>query len=285
MNPTPTLSDAAFHHGAAHLDHSRIVAAQRFWASPIVNGYREQIRVPATERFSVSPQHSHTRHYTNPRWLPGGDTCTETEYLGLVRSGFTIYMAAPAAFGPDIRVLVSEGMLPSATRWLDITERPPLPLDRRAELWLNCVSDVRSASVMLLLLPYDKSSIRGALVEAGVALGAGIPVVQVGTCRDIQPTPGGSDASFVGHPLWHVAPDINTGLEIAVDCGLSALRSTPMGPTTHGLRRPMERDPAARRNSPQEAPSTGCVANSDARATAPMNHQTDVPWFFRSATR
>lgn len=71
----------------------------------------------------------------------------------------------------------------------------------RQLLWIACAREAAAADGLILYLEPGETR-KGALIEAGAALGAGKPVFQVGTCASVEAGEG-SDASFTSHPRWH----------------------------------------------------------------------------------
>lgn len=88
------------------------------------------------------------------------------------------------------RALRSAG-LPIISTWID--EAGVGETADFGDLWIRCVNEAKSASA-LILYREDNEPLKGALIEAGSALGAGVPVFTVG-CDDP------SEYSFLNHPL------------------------------------------------------------------------------------
>ncbi len=87
--------------------------------------------------------------------------------------------------------LIAKLQIVTTSRWLIMSESKD---DRefRASVWTACIEDVKSADV-LLYYKGEGDSMKGALVEIGIALGAGIPIVVCGH--------GPFDNSFFCHSL------------------------------------------------------------------------------------
>ena len=90
-------------------------------------------------------------------------------------------------------------------RWSDLVGRVDDSSDKAARtFWLHDIEDVKKSDSLLLLAdPEDK--LRGALVEAGVALGLGKHVMVVGSHPDF--------GSWHNHPLVSHAESVTEGLE------------------------------------------------------------------------
>lgn len=98
---------------------------------------------------------------------------------------------------------------PVIARWID--KDPALPASEFRQLWIECVEDAAERADMVALFCAEGETLKGCLVEAGAALGRGKPVYQIGDCASLR-AGGGSDASFVHHPLWHRAPSIGAAV-------------------------------------------------------------------------
>ncbi len=79
---------------------------------------------------------------------------------------------------------------PVISSWIDHPGHPT-DLTEYADLWRACIAEASSAQVLLLYQEIGDSN-KGALVEAGAALGAGVQVIYVGPNRGVL--------SFLYHP-------------------------------------------------------------------------------------
>jgi hypothetical protein len=72
------------------------------------------------------------------------------------------------------------------------------------ELAVRCLSEIGTATALIV---YCESGelLKGALLEAGVALASGVPVYCVGTCNSISRV-------FIHHPIWHTCESIQDAL-------------------------------------------------------------------------
>lgn len=102
-----------------------------------------------------------------------------------MRSG--IYVASKAAHGPAWAALRSDG-LPICSTWID--EAGEGETSDWSDLWVRCIEEATNARA-LIALHVDGETWKGAYVEIGAALAAGVPVFVVGN------PPG----SWVHHPL------------------------------------------------------------------------------------
>ena len=73
------------------------------------------------------------------------------------------------------------------------------------DLSSRCIFEATQAD-WLILYCETEDFLKGALLEAGAALGAGVPVICVGNCKSISPT-------FEHHPLWFRAETIDEALK------------------------------------------------------------------------
>lgn len=106
--------------------------------------------------------------------------------------GPTIYVASRTRHAPHWREMRAAGW-PIISSWIDESE--PGQSGDPADLWCRVVDEIKaSAGVVLLAMPDDV--LTGALVEVGIALGAGLPVVIVGTAPQVH-----KHCGFKSHPL------------------------------------------------------------------------------------
>lgn len=96
----------------------------------------------------------------------------------------------------------------TSSRWLHMGESKD-DKSFRADVWIKCVEDVKSSKA-LVYYKAEGDSMKGALVEIGIAFASGIPVV---ICGD-----GPFDNSFFCHPLvsGRVGPTMEHGLTVAL---------------------------------------------------------------------
>lgn len=97
-----------------------------------------------------------------------------TDVLCAPRSG--IYVASKIRHAPTWRAMRAEG-IPIISTWID--EAGPGESKDLANLWDRCVNEAASARV-LLLYRLPEETLKGAFVELGAALKAGVPVCAVG---------------------------------------------------------------------------------------------------------
>lgn len=118
-----------------------------------------------------------------------------------------IYIASKVHRASSWRTLRS--VYPIVSRWID----KPDGMDEREyrQLWDECIEDAAERADMLIVFAAEGDTLKGCLIEAGAALGAGKPVYQVGTCHSLR-AGDGSDASFVRHRRWHVVPTIGAAV-------------------------------------------------------------------------
>jgi nucleoside 2-deoxyribosyltransferase len=91
-----------------------------------------------------------------------------------------IYIASKAFHRPQWRQLRDEGV-PIISRWIDVDDKftaDPAELDFEA-LWDTCVEDVLACDVLVCYVGPGEV-LKGALVELGIAIGAGKQILLVG---------------------------------------------------------------------------------------------------------
>ncbi len=76
-----------------------------------------------------------------------------------------------------------------------------------AELSQRCLEEIRSAKAMVLYCE-DDDLLKGALIEAGAAIMAGVPVIQVGNSPSINRV-------FRKHALWYEVESIPAAFALA----------------------------------------------------------------------
>jgi len=111
-----------------------------------------------------------------------------------------IYVASKAFLGPMWRALRDNG-LPICSTWIDESE--PGQTSDWAALWVRCVREASEADCVLC---YAESGevLKGALVEVGIALGHGIPIIWVGP-----------ELSVCHHPSVIRASSLTDGIDLA----------------------------------------------------------------------
>ena len=72
------------------------------------------------------------------------------------------------------------------------------------ELAVRCLSEIGTATALILYCEPGET-LKGALMEAGVALASGVPVYCVGTCESISRV-------FIHHPLWHISESLEDAI-------------------------------------------------------------------------
>lgn len=114
----------------------------------------------------------------------------------------TFYTASKVKHAPLWRSLRKRGY-PINSTWID--EAGEGESADYSELATRCVNEIRSADFILL---YCKPGqlLKGALIEAGIALALGKEVRCVGNCHTISRV-------FKSHPLWKKFPNILTALK------------------------------------------------------------------------
>ena len=124
---------------------------------------------------------------------------TDSKYNG-------IYIASRVRHAPKWHELREQGT-PITSTWIDSGDGPDI--DMRG-IWYRCI-DEASKSVATVLYREDDELLKGALIEAGAALGAGKPVYTVGFN-------GPEDMkifSFLYHPMVVRCESLDCALSLA----------------------------------------------------------------------
>jgi hypothetical protein len=117
--------------------------------------------------------------------------------------GHGIYIASRTRHAARWRALRASGV-PIISTW--IYEAGEGETSDWAELWERCVREASSCRGLILFAePPEDDCLSGALVEAGVALGAGVPVYVVGESKSIR--------KFVRHPLVKRCSTVEEAIE------------------------------------------------------------------------
>jgi hypothetical protein len=111
-----------------------------------------------------------------------------------------IYVASKAFRGPMWRALRENG-LPICSTWIDESE-PGQTFDWE-DLWLRCLREASEADTLVLYWEAGEV-LKGALVEVGIALGHGIPIIWVGP-----------ELSVCHHPSVIRASSLKDGIDLA----------------------------------------------------------------------
>lgn len=123
-----------------------------------------------------------------------------------------IYIASKASHRPRWRAY-RDGIykVNIISRWIDVsdehTDKPSdsgFPLDY-VQLWQECVDDVKAADVVVVYVEPGEV-LKGALIEAGVALGLGKRVVILSQRPIADPFPNGT---WYHHPLVEIGISLN----------------------------------------------------------------------------
>jgi hypothetical protein len=84
--------------------------------------------------------------------------------------------------------------------------------DDFSELWVRIETEIKSAERLILYVESDDFPLKGALIEAGIALAAGVPIYVVAPGVTIEPRSRRPIGSWVDHPLVKIVPDMETAL-------------------------------------------------------------------------
>jgi nucleoside 2-deoxyribosyltransferase len=118
------------------------------------------------------------------------------------------YVASKIWHAPKIQHLRDTIGMPVQARWIDLKEDDEIVQHRKGDLWQLCLEDVTQSDFLLLYSENFEEEQRGALVELGMAYGAGKRVYAVGRCKSIAPN-AISDVAFTHHALFNWLPTDN----------------------------------------------------------------------------
>jgi hypothetical protein len=112
-----------------------------------------------------------------------------------------IYTASKTTHADKWRALRREHEVTAS--WIDEAGKGQPP--DFSELSARCVTDIQSADILLLYCEPGEL-LKGALVEAGIALAFGKQVRCVGDCASLSPV-------FKAHPLWRHFTTVQEALD------------------------------------------------------------------------
>ena len=135
------------------------------------------------------------------------------------------YTAGKIWHAPKFKHLRDNLGLPVQARWIDLDNESDIVQNRKGDLWQLCLEDVTQSDFLLLYSEDWDEEQRGALVELGMAYGAGKRVYAVGRCKSISPN-GISDVAFTHHELftWLPTTDLIRGAFLAMAMELKQRR-------------------------------------------------------------
>lgn len=117
-----------------------------------------------------------------------------------------VYFASKLHHAPKWRALcAANSHFVAHARWLKhIAIATPDKPEDAPEFWLQDEQDVRDSDVVIVYAEGD-DHLRGALVEAGIALACGIPVFVVGEHKDY--------GTWQYHPGVYKMPDLDSAID------------------------------------------------------------------------
>ncbi|KVP96645.1 hypothetical protein WJ97_12235 [Burkholderia ubonensis] len=95
--------------------------------------------------------------------------------------------------------------------WID--EAGDGETDDFSDLWLRIVDEIRGAERLILYVEADDFPLKGALIEVGIALAAGVKVFVVAPGVAIEARSRRPIGSWMDHPLVTLAPSMEAALE------------------------------------------------------------------------
>lgn len=134
------------------------------------------------------------------------------------------YTAGKIWHAPKFQHLRDTLGLPVQARWIDLKEEDDIVRNRKGDLWQLCLEDVTQSDFLLLYSEAFEEEQRGALVELGMAYGAGKRVYAVGRCKSIAAN-AISDVAFTHHELftWLPTDDLVEGAFLALSAEIQAV--------------------------------------------------------------
>ena len=114
----------------------------------------------------------------------------------------TFYVASKVSHAEMWRRVALETEIRIVSTW--INEAGEGQTADYSELAQRCISEISSASAFILYCELGEV-LKGAMIEAGVALAMGVPVYCVGTCDSLSRV-------FSAHPFWHTSASINAAI-------------------------------------------------------------------------
>lgn len=126
------------------------------------------------------------------------------------------YTAGKIWHAPKFQMLRDTLGFPVQARWIDLNNDDDIVKNRKGDLWQLCLEDVTQSDFLLLYCEDFEEEQRGALVELGMAYGAGKRVYAVGRCKSISAN-AISDVAFTHHKLftWLPTTDLVKGATMA----------------------------------------------------------------------
>lgn len=118
------------------------------------------------------------------------------------RQGY--YVASRTIHAPRWKELREQGA-PITASWID--EAGEGQSGDYGELSQRCLDEIRRSRALIIYCE-EGELLKGAIIEAGAALMAGTPVIQVGNCASLSRV-------FRKHPLWQEAETIPAALALA----------------------------------------------------------------------
>lgn len=126
-----------------------------------------------------------------------------------------IYIASKTKHAARWRELRDAQGYNITSTWID--EAGPGESKDLSDLARRCVDEARKANALILYCESGDFPLKGALIEVGAALGAGVPVFVVGECESLN-------TALASHPLWLACDSLEIALKSAAPmcsvCGL-----------------------------------------------------------------
>jgi hypothetical protein len=84
--------------------------------------------------------------------------------------------------------------------------------DDFSELWVRIETEIKGAERLIVYVEEGDFPLKGAYIEAGIALAAGVPIFVVAPGVTIEPRSRRPIGSWVDHPLVKIVPDMEAAL-------------------------------------------------------------------------
>lgn len=145
-----------------------------------------------------------------PSAIPSAENATHLEL-----NAAPIYVASRASV--DARGRMWRGLRDNGVRitstWID--ECGEGATDSMEELWLRITSEIAESAALVLYAEFSDFPLKGAFIEAGIALGMGKPVVVCLPGVPVEPRSCRPIGSWINHPLVSRVDDIHAAIALA----------------------------------------------------------------------
>jgi hypothetical protein len=137
------------------------------------------------------------------------ERAVDSQRLG--RGSYVASRASIPARAEQWRYLRDIGGWHITSTWID--EAGEGETDDFSELWVRIEAEIKQSERLILYVEANDFPIRGALIEVGIALAAGVPVYVVAPGVAIEPRSRRPVGSWMDHPLVTLASNMGEALE------------------------------------------------------------------------